>query len=305
MFKIRVSQTLSNLIDKYTIPLVVTVILLFSSIIVFWKNVILTVPSGFIGVIYRPLMGGVDLEVILNEGVHLVAPWNQVFFYDNHILTHDMTIDVMTSDLLKSQATITFQYQVDKNTLPYLHRFLGPDYLKKIIIPTVETATRNEIAQLDASSAYVADIKLLSEKIASSSDQLLISKVNPPGLTEIRLVRIPNVSLGKMTFPEDFQKSIESKLNQLLQTQSYEYRLKSAKLEAERLRIEGEGIKNYQQLIQSGLTDGYLKYKGIQATQALAESPNAKIVVIGSAGSAGLPLVFGDSGVTPGVTPKK
>jgi regulator of protease activity HflC (stomatin/prohibitin superfamily) len=70
--------------------------------------------------------------------------------------------------------------------------------------------------------------------------------------------------------------------------------LLAAKSEAERLEIEGEGIRKYQQLIQAGLTDNFLRLKGIQATQTLAESSNSKIVVFGTPGTSGLPLVLGD-----------
>jgi regulator of protease activity HflC (stomatin/prohibitin superfamily) len=135
----------------------------------------------------------------------------------------------------------------------------------------------------------------VSRAIASTADQDLIDTINPPGLTDIRFVRINAAQLSGMTFPAEYEKAIDAKLTQSAVAQSYQYKLSAAKSEAERLEIEGEGIRKYQQLINAGLSDNFLRLKGIQATQALAESSNSKIVVFGTPGTSGLPLVLGDT----------
>jgi regulator of protease activity HflC (stomatin/prohibitin superfamily) len=237
---------------------------------------------------------GVDLELVLGEGLHIVAPWNTLTAYDAHILTHSLEMEVITSDLLKSTAEISFQYQVNEGTLPLLHKYIGPDYLERVIVPTMLTAARSRFGQYPADKAFTVDVSALSREIAGTADKLLVENINPPGLSLLRLVRIPSAEVSKMTFPPDYEKAIDQKLIQSAIAQAYQYKIQAAKSEAERLEIEGEGIRKYQQLVQAGLTDNFLRLRGIQATQALAESSNSKIVVFGNAGSSGLPLVLGD-----------
>ncbi len=287
-------EKVHHFIDRYLIQLFLVSILFIAIVVVSWRHVIVKVNAGHLAVIYRPLAGGVDLETVLGEGLHLVAPWNTVTDYNGKILTHNLKMEVMTSDLLKSSATLSFQYQINEGTLPLLHKYVGPDYLEKIIVPNILTAARSRFGEYPADKAFTADVKGLSKEIAVTADRLIVENVNPPGLSSLRFLRIPSAEISAMTFPPDYEKAIDEKLIQSAIAQSYQYKIQAAKSEAERLEIEGEGIRKYQQLVQSGLTDNFLRLKGIQATQALAESNNSKVVVFGSAGSSGLPLVLGD-----------
>lgn len=285
---------INHYIDRYLIQLLCVAILFFACLVVGWRHVVVKIDTGYLGVLYRPLSGGVDLDLVLGEGLHIVAPWNTLATYDAHILTHSLEMEVMTSDQLKSTAEISFQYQVDKGTLPLLHKYIGPDYLERVIVPTILTAARSRFGQYPAEKAFTADVSALAREIAGTADKLLVENISPPGLSFLRLVRIPSAEVSKMTFPPDYEKAIDQKLIQSAIAQAYQYKIQAAKSEAVRLEIEGEALRKYQQLVQAGLTDNFLRLKGIQATQALAESNNSKIVVFGNAGSSGLPLVLGD-----------
>jgi regulator of protease activity HflC (stomatin/prohibitin superfamily) len=288
-------EKINQYVDRYLIQLFCAALLFLSVVAVTWRHIVVQIPVGYAGIIYRPLSDGVDLNKVYTEGIHVVLPWNTITQYDVRILSKELKIEAMTSDLLKSNATLTFQYQVDINTLPLLHKFVGKDYLDKIVIPALLTASRASIGEWPADQAFTSELMTVSKTIASNADRDLIDTISPPGLTAIRFVRIAAAELSGMTFPAEYEKAIDAKLTQSAVAQSYQYKLQAAKSEAERLEIEGEGIRKYQQLIQAGLTDNFLRLKGIQATQALAESNNSKIVVFGTPGTSGLPLVLGDT----------
>ena len=98
--------------------------------------------------------------------------------------------------------------------------------------------------------------------------------------------------IRSITLPDQIKNAIESKLQQEQEALAYQFRLEKEKSEAERRRIEAEGIANFNRIINASLTDNILKQRGIEATIDLAKSPNSKVVVVG-AGKEGLPLILG------------
>jgi regulator of protease activity HflC (stomatin/prohibitin superfamily) len=112
-------------------------------------------------------------------------------------------------------------------------------------------------------------------------------------LSDIRLIQISDVQIIDIQFPEDVEKAIQQKLVELAKADGYKYILEAAKQEAKRKAIEAEGIRQFQETVKTGLTDNYLRWKGIEATEKLANSDNTKVVVFGQ-GAGGLPLIFGD-----------
>ena len=105
---------------------------------------------------------------------------------------------------------------------------------------------------------------------------------------------IDAVLIRGMQFPPEVQASVNRKMQQYQLREEYRYRLERERLESERKQVEAEGIARFQQIIGAGISENYLKWKGIDATLALAQSPNAKVVVIG-AGKDGMPLILGDT----------
>jgi regulator of protease activity HflC (stomatin/prohibitin superfamily) len=286
---------INNFIDRYLIQLFCCALLLVGAVAVSWRSIIIKIPVGYAGIIYRPFSGGVDLNVVLGEGLHVVPPWDSITQYNMQILSQTLNMDVITSDLLKSSAVIIFQYQLNKNTLPLLHKYVGPDYLTKILTPAVQSSARVTFGKYTTEQAFTGELAKASREIAKDADNAISATIDPPGLTFIKMIEIPNANVSSITFPEEYEKSINLKLTQSAAAQAFQYKILAAKSEAERLEIEGEGIRKYQQLIQAGLTDNFLRLRGIQATAALAESTNSKIVVFGSTSSSGLPLILGDS----------
>jgi regulator of protease activity HflC (stomatin/prohibitin superfamily) len=277
------------------------------AMVVVWHRVVVVVPAGFVGVLYRPFFSGVVMDEVLLEGVNILFPLNSATLYDARAQTKKISMEVLTMDQLKSTVTVSFQYQISKNSIPMLHKFVGPDYLNKIILPEVTGKTRIMFAEVTSSEAFTKKLEGVVNEIAINSDQVILEKLSPPGLDNVRLVRISAVQLESMAFPSEIDTAIRNKLVEAQIAEGYVYKLEAERKEAERKVIEAGGIKKFQEIVNSGLTDNYLKMRGIEATLKLAESNNSKIVMFGSSPN-GLPLVLGDVNsqeTTPTVTPKK
>lgn len=281
-----------------TIILLITLVV--SSLIVLWPLMFVLVPVGKLGVIYRPLSGGVDLSMIIREGAHLILPWNKVTQYDAQIQVKELKLELLTSDLLKSNVTVTFQFEINPNTLPMLHKYIGSNYLEKVIVPQVTKVTRQKVAQFSSRIAYTEDIAQVANDIAITADSLLIQQISPPGLSNVRLIRVSAVQLTSVTYPEFVQTAIDNKIIESENAEAYKYKIQAARQEAERKVIEATGIRDFQNLVNAGMTENYLRFRGIQATEELAKSTNAKTLIFGS-GPSGLPLVLGNAvdGTTP------
>lgn len=278
-----------------------TVALLLSSIIVLWPLMFVIVPAGKIGVIYRPLSGGVDLSEVINEGAHLIFPWNKVTQYLVQIQLKELNLELLTSDLLKTKVTVSFQFEVNPNTLPLLHKYVGVDYLEKMIIPQVVKVTRDKVAQFNSRMAYTGNLSQVASDIAITTDNLLINQLSPPGLSNVRLIRVSSVQLTSVLYPASVQTAIDNKLVESEIAESFKFKIQAAGLESERKVIEAKGIREFQIIVNEGMTENYLRFRGIQATEELAKSSNAKTLIFGS-GPSGLPLVLGNAidNVPPG-----
>ena len=278
-----------------------TAVLIMSSIIILWPLMFVVVPAGKIGVIYRPLSEGVDLDEIIKEGAYLILPWNKVTQYSVQIQLKELDLELLTSDLLKTNVKVSFQFEVNPNTLPLLHKYVGVDYLDKMIIPQVIKVTRDKVAQFNSRLAYTGNLSQVASDIAITTDNLLINQLSPPGLTNVRLIRVSSVQLTSVVYPPAVQTAIDNKVVESEVAESFKFRIQAARLESERKIIEAKGIREFQLIVNEGMTENYLRFRGIQATEELAKSSNAKTLIFGS-GPSGLPLVLGNAidNVQPG-----
>jgi hypothetical protein len=212
-----------------------------------------------------------------------------------------------------------------RERLAYLHKHVGPDYVDKLIIPELGALTRQVIASRTAEQVYgqqrrtvQLEIYTLAQRgLMVASEQKLdverqVREEIPPlsGPERLRpqiadFLELEDLLIQGVTLPASVSQAIESKIVQLHLNEEYIYRLARERNEVLRKGLEGEGIALFQSKVSAGISDRYLKWKGIDATLELAKSPNAKIVVIGS-GEGGMPLILGgfaEPGAT-GVSPQ-
>lgn len=245
-----------------------------------FNRIFISIHSGELGVLWRRL-GGTQIDTVYREGLHLILPINDMYLYNVRKQQFSDTINALTVDGLTVGVRYSVRYYLEKDNLPLLHQRVGPDYVNVVVRPEVRSVMRVVFGQYKPEEIYTTQ-KAIQERVS------MLSKTH----LEARFVALDDVPIESITLPTRISEAIESKLAQQQIDQEYVYRLSIAKKEAERKRIESDGITVYNQTVNRGLTPDVLAWHGILATQELAKSANAKVVVVGG-GKNGLPLILG------------
>lgn len=261
--------------------LILTSFLLAFLVVFFFNRIAVAVHPGELAVLWRLLGGGTQIDTVYREGLHLILPFNRMYVYNVRKQQFNDTIDVLTVDGLTVTVRYSVRYFLDKDTLPLLHQHVGPDYVNVVVRPEVRSVIRTVFGQERPEEIYTSQ-KALQERINVLSNTQL----------EARFVSLDDVPIEAIKLPTKLTVAIEDKLVQQQTDAEYEYRQSIAIKEAERKRVESNGIKVYNDTIKASLTPDVLAWHGIRATEELSKSPNAKVVVIG-AGKGGLPLILG------------
>lgn len=263
-------------------PLLVGAILL-GPILLAFSSMTVTVPSGYAGLVFHTFGGGVDpAEEPLGPGFHFKAPWNKVYEYEVRQKERLEKLEVLSSNLLKIEMDMTVFYQPMFDELGRLEIERGRNYEDKIVTPAMRSVAREVIARYLPEEFNTTR----REEIQAEIDSALTVK-----LAE-NFLQLNDVLIRNIRLPRKLEEAIERKLQQEQESLEYEFRIEKEQKEAERKRIEAEGIRDFQEIVSSGISDELLRWKGIEATAQLAESQNSKVVVIGS-GDDGLPLILG------------
>jgi len=178
--------------------------------------------------------------------------------------------------------TIRFNPAYDK--IGYLHEQFGVNFINVLVIPEVRSSVRQVAGRYTAEEIYSTKRAEVEQAIISET-RLVLSK---------NFINMKALLIRSINLPEQIKNAIESKLKQEQEALSYEFILRSEVSKAEKRRIEAEGIAAYNRIINASLTKDILTQRGIEATTALAASPNTKVIVIGSAKD-GLPIILGNN----------
>ena len=262
-----------------TILIVVGVILL----IIFWARMTVTIDAGHGGVLFRTFGGGIDTTKTFGEGFHVIAPWNSMVVYETRQQEMAEDMQVLSSNGLEIKVDVSSWYQPVWGDMGKLHVNIGTDYLKRVVIPALRSSARTVIGRYTPEQIYSTKRDAIQDEIFQEMKTILDEK----------FVQLNRVLIRTIILPPTIKTAIESKLKQDQESLEYVFKLEKAKQEAERQRIDAEGKARANRILSASLTDKILKEKGIQATVRLAESPNTKVVVIGS-GKDGMPLILGD-----------
>jgi len=262
-------------------PFLIIFLLLVALIVAFfWQRILITIDSGEAGVLFRRFTG-TEIDKIYSEGFHIVSPLDTMYIYEvrNQVALHEF--DVLSLKGLIIHLSMAIRYRPEYDLLGILHQRIGPDYLQRVILPQIESVMRKELGNYGAEQIYTNEEGLLTNAILLALDEV-----------GRNYVEVEDVIIRSLELPATLVDAIEDKLTQEEYLKSYEFRLQTAAKEAERKEIEAGGISKYHNIINSSLSKELLTYKGIEATKELADSQNAKIVVIG-AGQNGLPVILG------------
>jgi regulator of protease activity HflC (stomatin/prohibitin superfamily) len=226
-----------------------------------------------------------------DEGMHLKWPWDKVTVYNIRLQEVSTTYDALTNDGLAVTTEVTIRWKPIEEDLGKLHRDVGPDYVKTLLIPLVGSFARQEIAANRPDALYSPERLAIQERIRDKTKEALVVRFHADANRESYLL-VEDVLIRNVTLPDEVAEAIEDKVIQKQQAEAYEYRLIRERQEADRKAIEADGIRRFQETINSTISEGYLRWKGIEATLELARSNNAKVVVVG-AGTDGLPIILG------------
>ncbi len=243
-------------------------------------RIFISIGPGHAGVLYRFFVG-TEMTKIYGEGLHVIFPWNRMYTYDMRLQMRGKEYTLLTNTGLPVTLKVAVRYRPDIRLLPTLHVNVGPDFLDKIVFPEIESVLRRYVGQYDPEEVYTSKRGFL--------ESILISSLTE---AENRYVVIDDVLVTSVELTLPVREAIERKLVLQEERKAFEHRIAIERSEAERKRIEAQGIQDYQRIISSTLSEDLLRWQGIQATRDLATSPNAKTVVIG-AGKDGMPLILG------------
>lgn len=268
-------------LPKIGIPIIIIIII---AIIVLAKSAV-TIGSGEAGVLYKVFDDGVVTDKPpLGEGFHLIAPWNKVIVYEVRQQELFEKMKVLSSNGLEIQIDASAWYEPVYNELGHLHQAIGENYLQRVIQPAIRSAARSVVGRYTPEQLYSSKRDAIQDEIFDETKKIL----------ENQHVQLNELLVRDVTLPNTIKDAIERKLKQEQESLEYEFRLVTAAKEAEKVIIEAEGKAESNRILSASLTDKILQDKGIDATLKLAESPNTKIVIVGS-GDSGLPLILGNN----------
>ena len=267
-------------LPKIALPAILIVIAL---IILLAKSAV-TIGSGEAGVLYKTFDNGVVTDKPpLGEGFHVIAPWNKVIVYEVRQQELFEKMKVLSSNGLEIQIDASAWYQPVYADLGNLHQTLGENYLQRVIQPAIRSAARSVVGRYTPEQLYSSKRDAIQDEIFLETKKIL----------EKQYVQLNEVLVRDVTLPGTIKDAIERKLKQEQESLEYEFRLVTAAKEAEKVIIEAQGKADANRILSASLTDKILQDKGIEATIKLSESPNSKVIVIGS-GDSGMPIILGN-----------
>src|SRR5580704_12480959 len=287
--------------------------------VVLWPYMVITVPSGHVGVLWYRFIGFdaycwcmVNRGTVLNpkeireEGLHVNAPWNRLFIYDLRLQSQSEIYHAISKDGVSVIIEVNTRYQLLHNSVGVLHKFIGPAYFDTILNPEIGAESRAVVARYTAQEVYTSRDRIQQE-IRDEAQRILGDKLNklvqPAAVEEAdpqhyddflsSSILVLDTLVSGIDLPPPIVAAINRHTEQFYMIQEYKFRVEREAEESRRKMVEANGIAAFQRTVSQGISDSYLRWQGINATLALAQSSNAKIVIIGS-GKDGLPIILGN-----------
>ena len=242
------------------------------------SQVFTVVPAGNVGVV--DFFGTVQANT-LKAGINFVNPLARVVKFTVKTQEIKESMDVPSKEGLTVQLEISLLYHLNPEKAAEVYKSVGENYAEVILEPQFRSVARGVTALYEAKALYTSEREMLAQTILVDLEKIV----------ESRGVTVESTPLRRIGLPAGLSAAIEEKLRMEQESQRMQFVLTKEKQEAERKRIEAQGISDFQAIVTRGISDQLLRWKGIEATEKLSTSQNAKIVIIG-AGKDGLPLIL-------------
>jgi regulator of protease activity HflC (stomatin/prohibitin superfamily) len=249
-------------------------------LVILFFSAVTRVGTGHVGVL--TLFGKVQSGETLGEGIHLINPLKTNNELSIQTQTLKESASVPSSEGLMMSLDTSLIYHLNPDRAAEVFQKIGADYENVVVEPTLRSAIREATASHTANALYTGEREMVAKQIY---DQVT-SELNQRGLI------VENVLLRDIQLPATLKAAIEAKQQAEQESLAMNFRLQKETQEAQRKRIEAAGVRDFQQIVAQGITPSLLEWKGIEATENLAKSPNSKVVVIGN-NKNGLPLILG------------
>jgi regulator of protease activity HflC (stomatin/prohibitin superfamily) len=237
------------------------------------------IPAGHVGVVD---FFGVVSDQTLRAGINPVNPLATVIKYSIQTQEHKETMQVLSREGLTIGLEISTLYRLNADSAARVYKTVaGGDYETIILIPQFRSISRAVAASFQASALYSTE----RERLGVAIQEELAKTVAPRG------VIIETTPLRNVALPVQLTEAIEQKQKADQESQRMEFILTKEKQEADRKRIEAKGIADFQTIVAAGISDQLLRWKGVEATEKIANSPNTKVIIVG-AGKDGLPIIL-------------
>lgn len=237
------------------------------------------IPAGSVGVVD---FFGVVSDQTLSSGVNFINPLARVIKFSIQTQEEKETMQVLSREGLTIGLEISVLYRLNPDSAARVYKTVsGGNYLEIILIPQFRSISRAVTASFQASALYSSEREALGETIHSE----LAKVVSPRG------VLVESTPLRNVQLPSQLTEAIEQKQRAEQESQRMEFVLTKERQEADRKRIEAKGISDFQNIVAQGISEQLLRWKGVEATEKLANSPNTKVIIVG-AGKDGLPIIL-------------
>ena len=251
----------------------------------FISSCFVQITAGSVGV--QSLFGKIQGKV-LTEGLNVVNPILTVIKFDVKTQNYTMSaihdegdqagddaIRVLSSDGLEVVIDLTVLFRVTSDKAPTILRTIGEDYTNVVVRPIVRTKIRDLAANYEAVALYSSKREEFQQRLFTAIEKEFTK----------RGFSLEQVLIRNLNLPQSVKAAIESKINAEQESQKMRFVLDKERQEADRKRVEAQGISDYQRILTSTLSDKLLQYEKIKAQRELAGSPNAKIIIMDSKSS--------------------
>ena len=248
-------------------------------VLYFAEFIFIVVEAGHKGVLFDRLENGTNVEKYLDEGFHIIFPWQTVVPYNTRIQEGEYRMAALTEDGLTVEVAVSYRFRPEPDSLGLLHKTLGPQYVETIIRPLIAAVTRNVISHHHVDRLYSTSRNEL---------QIDMTKEVATQIHGVYPIEIIDLLVKNVALHSDVEQAIANKLIEEQKMLAYDFILRREEQEAQRKRVEGQGIRDFADTTNIN----YLQLRGIEATEELAKSQNSKVIVIGTE-SNDLPIILG------------
>lgn len=264
-------------ISKYMLPIALALF----AFMLLSNTSFITIDPGEKGVLFKRFGGGLIKDKTYDQGFKIVWPWNNMIVYNVRTQEANDVMEVLSKNGLTIEVDLSYRYMPNPEEIGYLHDEIGKEYLDRIIIPEIRSATREVIGKYLPEELYSTKREAIQQEIFERTRDGVKSKY----------IILDAVLVKEVVLPDKLKNAIEQKLEEEQMAFQFDFKLDRERKEAERKIIEAQAKADANKILNASLTDKILRDKGIEATMELANSPNSKVVIVGGGGD-GLPLIL-------------